>query len=205
MMNEPTMTVTGNVTRDPEHKVGIERGNDFAVIPIAVNRRKYDPTQEAWVTSSTTYVDLLAFGPKGATALASFKKGDPVIAHGRVSLREWRTENSSGAKLVLDVDSLGHDVSNGVSRFSKGWVSYVGDRVDDYDPSEAGGVVGALEKRVGAPAATGPDGPDGTGEPDEPRDAGEDRQDPSTDDLEVDEDGVILDDEKADKVFARSA
>ncbi|ANS78547.1 single-strand binding protein [Serinicoccus hydrothermalis] len=178
MMNEPTITVSGNVTRDPERRVGKESGNDFAVVPIAVNRRKFDRTQEAWVTSDTTYVDLLAFGPKGATALASFKKGDPVIAHGRVTLHEWQTESSAGARLVVDVDSLGHDVSLGVSRFSKGWVSYDGDRSADYDPSPQNDLVGAVDRRA-----------DGEPEPD----------------IAVDEDGVVQDDQQADAALARSA
>ena len=198
MMNEPTMTVSGNVTRDPERRVGKESGNDFAVVPIAVNRRKFDRSAGTWVTAGTTFVDLLAFGPKGATALASFKKGDPVIAHGRVSLNEWRTDTSSGAQLVIDVDSLGHDVTFGVSRFSKGWVSYDGDRTADYDPSPQGGMVSALGERATRDQ--------------EPGHAAGDVEHPETGELmddgpeiDVDEDGVVQDDHQADGVLARSA
>ncbi|MFK5582224.1 single-stranded DNA-binding protein [Serinicoccus sp. LYQ131] len=175
MMNELTITVSGNLTREPDRRVGSASGRDFAVVPIAVNRRRFDKAQEVWVTADTVYVDLLCFGHTGATALSSFKKGDPVLAHGRLSLREWSTENSSGTTVCVDVDCIGHDVSLGVSRFTKGWVAYDPDRAQDYDPTPRG-----VGEGLDGDARTGPD-------------------------IDADADGVVEDDEQADEVLARSA
>lgn len=206
MMNEPTMTVSGNLTRDPERKTSIANGKDFAVVPIAVNRRRFDPAQGAWVTSDTMFIDLLCFRHIGATALASFRKGDPVIAHGRLSLRDWKTETSAGTTAVIDVDSIGHDVSRGVSRFTRGRVGYDGDRLDEHDPTPAsaltGGLVEAAEQRAAAVGAGGePDG-GGVGGP-----AGGPALPTGEPDLEIaaDAEGVVTDDEQADAVLARSA
>lgn len=187
MMNELTVTVSGNLTRDPERRVGTTSGRDFAVIPIAVNRRRYDKGQDAWVTADTLFVDLLCFGHTGATALSSFKKGDPVLAHGRLSLRQWETETSSGSTMCVDVDAIGHDVSLGVSRFSKGWVTYEPDRTADYDPAPTGsaedGLVGAMHERSG-------------------QDVDQESAEVA---IETDEDGVVQDDEQAERVLARTA
>ncbi|GAA4870767.1 single-stranded DNA-binding protein [Serinicoccus chungangensis] len=194
MMNEPTITLSGNLTRDPERKTSTANGKDFAVVPIAVNRRRFDPAQDSWVTADTMFIDLLCFRHIGALALASFRKGDPVIAHGRLSLRDWKTETSAGTTAVVDVDTIGHDVSRGVSRFTKGRVGYDGDRLDEHDPTPPGargGLVGAAEQRTGpARQDAGAGGPAG---------AGPDLE------IEVDEDGVVADDGQADAVLARSA
>lgn len=217
MMNEATITLSGNLTRDPERKTSTRNGRDFAVVPIAVNRRQYDAAQGGWVTADTLFVDLLAFGHKGATALSSFKKGDPVLAHGRLSLREWRTDSGSGATLCVDVDSLGHDVAHGVSRFSKGRVPYDPDRVKGYHPA-AGQGEGAAEDGAGAPggadlvSAAADRAPqpvaDGGGGVDEGLGAGPDSGAhvvAADADIEADEDGVVSDDEQADAVLARTA
>lgn len=187
MMNELTITVSGNLTREPDRRVGSTSGRDFAVVPIAVNRRRFDKAQEVWVTAETVYVDLLCFGHTGATALSSFKKGDPVLAHGRLSLREWSTENSSGTTVCVDVDCIGHDVSLGVSRFTKGWVAYDPDRARDYDPTPRGpgeDLVSAAADRTPIASQSDEDGDI---------------------DIEADGDGVVEDDEQADEVLARSA
>ncbi|WP_298747307.1 single-stranded DNA-binding protein [uncultured Serinicoccus sp.] len=206
MMNEPTITLSGNLTRDPERKTSTANGKDFAVVPIAVNRRRFDPAQDSWVTADTMFIDLLCFRHIGALALASFRKGDPVIAHGRLSLRDWKTETSAGTTAVVDVDTIGHDVSRGVSRFTKGRVGYDGDRLDEHDPTPpaalTGGLVGAAEQRTGTRRedgrAGGHQGAGGEGAP-VGEDAGRDLE------IEVDDDGVVADDAQADGVLARSA
>ncbi|WP_151524672.1 single-stranded DNA-binding protein [Serinicoccus kebangsaanensis] len=213
MMNEPTITVSGNLTRDPERKTSSTSGKPFAVVPIAVNRRRFDAAQDSWITSDTMYVDLLCFRNTGATALASFRKGDPVIAHGRLSLRDWKTDSAAGTTAVVDVDSIGHDVSRGVSRFSKGWVGYDGERIDGHDPTPpsalSGGLVGAADQRAaGGVGGVGGDTGGGTGgqvateelAPDEAA-----AQQSTHGDIDADADGVVQDDEQADGVLARSA
>ena len=194
MINEMTVTVAGNLTRDPERKVSHASGKPFAVVPIAVNRRRFDAGQEAWITEDTTYVDLQCFRGTGATALASFRKGDPVLAHGKLALREWKAGDASGTRVSVTVDSIGHDVTFGVSSFTRGKVAYDPDPTSAHDqaPPEhgGGGVVGALEERTGGPAASSEEVPDG-----EVPDA----------EIATDADGVVQDDQQADAALARSA
>ncbi|WP_130012032.1 single-stranded DNA-binding protein [Serinicoccus sediminis] len=202
MMNEPTITLTGNLTRDPERKTSTASGKDFAVVPIAVNRRRFDAAQGGWITSDTMFIDLLCFRHIGALALASFRKGDPVVAHGRLSLRDWKTDTAAGTTAVVDVDTIGHDATRGVSRFTKGRVGYDGDRLDEHDPTppgaRAGGLVGAAEERTGA----GREGDHGAGGEEAAVPEGATAPGP---DIEVDGDGVVVDDAQADGVLARSA
>ncbi|KUG55613.1 hypothetical protein AVL62_04675 [Serinicoccus chungangensis] len=206
MMNEPTITLTGNLTRDPERKTSTASGKDFAVVPIAVNRRRFDAAQGGWITSDTMFIDLLCFRHIGALALASFRKGDPVVAHGRLSLRDWKTDTAAGTTAVVDVDTIGHDVTRGVSRFTKGRVGYDGDRLDEHDPTPpgalAGGLVDAAEERTAAGHEDGLAGDHRrAGDEAAPVGAG---SGPDLE-IEVDDDGVVADDAQADEVLARSA
>jgi single-strand DNA-binding protein len=51
---------------------------------------------------------------------ASLSKGDPVVVHGRVRMRQWTSEDGrSGTAVELEASTAGHDLSRGVSRFTK--------------------------------------------------------------------------------------
>ncbi|MFK5633150.1 single-stranded DNA-binding protein [Ornithinimicrobium sp. LYQ103] len=172
------MTVTGNLTRDPQRRLSTKTGEPFAVMAVAVNNRRYDKSVGQWITTGTTYFDLLCWGPMGANALSTFRKGDPVIVHGRFRLNEWTSEKGSGTNATLDVESIGPDVSFGTAPFTRGNVDWGLDRVGEYNPGEDDPEHGELP----ADAVADPD------------------------DLEsyTDEDGVV-DDEAAEEVLARIA
>ncbi|SOC52606.1 single-stranded DNA-binding protein [Ornithinimicrobium cerasi] len=135
-MVDSRMTIMGNLTRDPQLRIGSRSGEPFAVLAVAVNNRRHDKESGRWVTTGTTFFDVLCWRDMGANALLTFKKGDPVIAHGRFRLSEWSTEKGTRANATIDADAVGPDVSFGTASFAKGSVGYGLDRVDEYHPEE---------------------------------------------------------------------
>lgn len=135
-MVESRMTITGNLTRDPQLRIGSRSGDPFAALAVAVNNRRFDKENGQWVTTGTTYFDVLCWGAAGANALRSFVKGDPVIVHGRFRLNEWTGETGLRVNATIDADSIGPDITFGTAAFSRGSAGYGLDRVDDYNPGE---------------------------------------------------------------------
>jgi single-strand DNA-binding protein len=145
-MVESRMTITGNLTRDPQLRIGSRSGDPFAALAVAVNNRRFDKESGQWVTTGTTFFDVLCWGAAGANVLRSFAKGDPVIVHGRFRLNEWTGETGTRVNATIDADSIGPDLTYGTAAFSRGSAGYRLDRVDEYDPGEGPGPEEALTR-----------------------------------------------------------
>ncbi|WP_169448608.1 single-stranded DNA-binding protein [Ornithinimicrobium pekingense] len=130
------MTITGNLTRDPQLRIGSRTGDPFAALAVAVNNRRLDKESGQWVTTGTTYFDVLCWGALGANALRSFSKGDPVIVHGKFRLREWTSDTGPRVNPTVDADSIGPDLTFGTAAFSRGSSTYGLDRVEEHDPDQ---------------------------------------------------------------------
>ncbi len=135
-MVESRMTITGNLTRDPQLRIGTRNGEPFAALAVAVNNRRRDKESGQWVTTGTTYFDVLCWGALGANALRTFSKGDPVVVHGRFRLREWTSNTGPRVNVTIDAESVGPDLTFGTASFRRGSADYGLDRVDEYEPGE---------------------------------------------------------------------
>ncbi|AXH95935.1 single-stranded DNA-binding protein [Ornithinimicrobium avium] len=124
MLNDIRMTVSGNVTREPEVKYRRSDGRPFAVVPIAVNERRFDPATQQYVQAGVTYYDIICPGSLGANALHSLAIGTPVVAHGRFSVHEWTSETARGARPQVRADSIGVDLTWGTTSYTKGSRGY---------------------------------------------------------------------------------
>src|SRR5690606_6530146 len=65
MVVDSRMTLSGNLTRDPQRRIGSRTGEPFAVLAMAVNSRRFDREAKQWVVTGTTYFDLLCWGRTG--------------------------------------------------------------------------------------------------------------------------------------------
>jgi single-strand DNA-binding protein len=86
------VTLYGNLTREPEHKV-TEGGTNITNFSLATNYRWKDKDGEK--KEAVQYHDLVAFGWL-AEAAATLLKGDPVYVEGRLQTRSW--EKPDGTK-----------------------------------------------------------------------------------------------------------
>jgi single-strand DNA-binding protein len=88
-----TLTIAGNLTRDPELR-NVSGGRTVVSFSVAENRRwadKSGATQEA-----VTYLDVTAWGTMADHVAKSLHTGDRVLVTGRLEQRSW--EGSDGAR-----------------------------------------------------------------------------------------------------------
>lgn len=103
-MADNTVTLVGNLTRDPELKFTAS-GQAIARLGLAVNRR-YQVNGE-W-KDDTSYFDVTAWGQLGENASATFTKGARVIVTGRLRWREYTTrEGDKRTAVEVVADELG--------------------------------------------------------------------------------------------------
>ena len=86
-MND-TITITGNVATEPQHK-RTAAGVPITTFRIASGQRRYDRSAEAWVDSVTNFYSVSAFRGLAEHAFQSLRKGERVILSGRLRVRDW--------------------------------------------------------------------------------------------------------------------
>lgn len=103
-MAENTVTLVGNITRDPELRY-TTGGRGVASFGLAVNRR-YQVNGE-W-QEQTSFVNVVAWGTLGENAAASLNKGARVVVFGRLEQRSYETQEGE-KRNVFEViaDDLG--------------------------------------------------------------------------------------------------
>lgn len=100
-MADSTVTVVGNVTRDPELRY-TSGGRAMASFGLAVSRR-YQQNGE-W-TEQTSFYNVTAWGTLGENLAASISKGTRLVVFGRLEQRSWETkegEKRSVVEIVAD-------------------------------------------------------------------------------------------------------
>jgi len=95
-MADNTVTVIGNITRDPELRF-TNAGQAIATIGLAVNRRFQRNGQ--W-EENTSFFNVTCWGQLGENVSASLGKGTRVIVTGRLEQRSWETQDGDKRSVV---------------------------------------------------------------------------------------------------------
>ena len=103
-MADNTVTLVGNLTRDPELRF-TQGGRAVASFGIAVNRR-YQVNGE-W-QEQTSFFNVVAWGTLGENAAASLTKGNRIIVTGRLEQRSYETKEGEKRSVVeIIADEIG--------------------------------------------------------------------------------------------------
>lgn len=103
MANENTVTVVGNVTREPELRF-TNTGQALASFGLAVNRRWMNRQTNQW-DEQTSFFDVTCWGQLGENVAESIPKGARVIVYGRLEQRSWETQDGdkrSKVEIIAD-------------------------------------------------------------------------------------------------------
>ena len=104
-MADNTITVVGNVTRDPELKF-LNSGQAALRLSIAVNRRWQNRQTQEW-EERVSYFEVVGYGAMAENAANSLQKGARVIVSGRLEQRSWETENGDKRSIVeINADEI---------------------------------------------------------------------------------------------------
>ena len=118
-MNEPTTTLSGNLTDDPQIRF-TANGVAVASFTIAATPRIKTPT--GWEDGPTWFVRCSAWRDLGENIIESLRKGSAVIAHGRLISRSYETtDKATGQKVQrtvveMTVDDIGPSLRRATAR-----------------------------------------------------------------------------------------
>lgn len=94
MSNGNSVTISGNLTRDPELRF-TPTGQANASFGLAVNRRWQNRQTNEW-EEATSFFDVICWGTLAENAAQSLTRGTRVVVSGRLDQRSW--ENNEGEK-----------------------------------------------------------------------------------------------------------
>ncbi|MGO8960197.1 MAG: single-stranded DNA-binding protein [Streptosporangiaceae bacterium] len=119
MVNEANFSVTGYVATQP--RFGFTR-NQVPTLSMRVGwtPRKRDQATGDWADGPSSFATVLCYRKVAEHAATCLRKGDPIIVKGTLRTREY--EDAAGSKRVsVDVlaESIGHDLSRGISHFTR--------------------------------------------------------------------------------------
>lgn len=118
-MSEPTITVTGNVVRDPENK-RTTNGTPITTFTIAYSRRARNPQTNQWETVNTSYLDVTAFNTLAENAHQSLHKGTPVTVTGTLSQHTYTgKDNQKHSTWRLTADDIAVSIKNGIATLTR--------------------------------------------------------------------------------------
>jgi len=99
-----TVTITGNLTREPEIRYTRE-GQAQCQLGVVVNRRWQ---QDGEWQESTSFFDVIAWRDLAENVALSLTKGMGVVVTGRLEQRSWETEaGEHRSKVELTADDIG--------------------------------------------------------------------------------------------------
>ncbi|WP_166987800.1 single-stranded DNA-binding protein [Canibacter zhoujuaniae] len=109
-MNEPIITVVGNLVADPELRTS-QSGNPWVTFRIASTPQTRDRNTGKWVDGEALWLGCRAFGTLAENIASTLTKGTRVIVQGQLSQRSY-TDNQGQQRTSLDlnVDAIGPEL-----------------------------------------------------------------------------------------------
>lgn len=117
-MPDSYMTIIGNLVEDPTFRM-TKNGHAVTNFRVASTPRRFDREQEAWVDGQPLYITVSCWRGFAENVVESFSKGQPVVVYGRYCCRKYEVNEQVKYSYELEAVAVGHDLSRGVSRFTK--------------------------------------------------------------------------------------
>jgi single-strand DNA-binding protein len=117
-MNDLTVTVTGWVATDPKLHV-VPNGADLVSFRLASTSRYFDRANNSWVDRDTEWFTVRVFRAAALLVERSIRKGQPIVVVGRLHTNEWTADSGQRTDLVIDAQTVGHDLTRGVGEFTR--------------------------------------------------------------------------------------
>jgi len=108
-MAEATITIIGNLTRDPELKFLDKSGTATVKIGVAVTRKWKD--KQGAEMEQTSFFDATAYGTLAQNIADSLVKGDRVVVTGQQEQRTWETDKGEKrSTFEIKIEGCGPDL-----------------------------------------------------------------------------------------------
>ena len=155
-MSGNSVTLVGNVTRDPELRF-TPSGQATATFGLAVNRRWQNRQSGEW-EEAVSFFDVVCWREMAENASESLTKGARVLVTGRLEQRSWETqERERRSKIEVVADEIGPSLR---------WATATITKNERRGPADGGPQGGGGGGRPAAPAPA--EAPAGYGYDEEP-------------------------------------
>ena len=156
-MADNSVTLVGNVTRDPELRY-TAAGAAKVAFGLAVNRRWQNKQTQEW-EEQVSFFNVVAWREMAENVAESVAKGSRVVVTGRLEQRSWETENGEKRTVVeVNADDIGPSL-----RWATAQITRNERRGGDFagPGGGSGGGAGSGGGSSQKPANQGPSGSDG--------------------------------------------
>jgi single-strand DNA-binding protein len=127
-----TVTLVGNITRDPEIRY-TPSGQTVATFGLAVNRRWQNRQTQEW-EEQVSFFDVKCWSQMAENVAESVTRGTRVIVSGRLEQRSWETDNGEKrSKVEVVADEVAPSLR---------WATAQVQKIDRRDGAPAGGAGG---------------------------------------------------------------
>lgn len=107
MAGETRITITGNLTADPETRT-LNTGSTVASFTIASTPRTYNRQTGQYEDGQTLFMRCSAWNDLATHTAQTLAKGMRVIAEGRLQQRTYQTQDGSNRTITeLQIDDIG--------------------------------------------------------------------------------------------------
>jgi single-strand DNA-binding protein len=117
--NGATVTLAGRVAKEPSFT--LVGNKPKATIRVAWSPRYRDRVTGEWKDGSTSFANVECWRNLASNVKASLCKGNAVVVTGRLRVREF--EDREGRRRIsveIDAESIGHNLSSGVTHLMPG-------------------------------------------------------------------------------------
>lgn len=105
-MNESQVTITGNLTADPELRY-VGDGTPVANFTIASTPRRYNKQTSQWEDGEAMFVRCTAWREYAENITETLSKGTRVIAYGKLTTESFtRKDGTQGSHLNMQIDEI---------------------------------------------------------------------------------------------------
>lgn len=112
MAGETTITLIGNLTRDPELRF-TPSGAAVTDFTVASTARTFDRQTNEWKDGDTLFIRCSAWRQLAENVAGSLAKGQRVIVTGALKVRQYdKDDGSKGTSVEMTVDEVGPSLRN---------------------------------------------------------------------------------------------
>lgn len=98
------VTITGNLTRDPEVR-RTQGGMAIMSLGVAVNDRRKNPQSGDW-EDYANFIDCVMFGSRAESVSAHLSKGAKVAIDGKLRWSQWERDGQKRSKIEVVVEDI---------------------------------------------------------------------------------------------------
>ena len=118
-LGDVTVTVTGNLTSDPELRF-TPNGSAVASFTVASTTRVLDRDSNQWKDGDTLFLRCSVWRQYAENVAESLTKGTRVIVTGRLKQRSYETKEGEKRTVVeMDVDDVGPALRNATAKVNR--------------------------------------------------------------------------------------